>query len=435
MASTVIVGAGIAGLTLAFELSKRGKRVVVLEKYDEPGGLARSFTYGDYTFDIGPHRFHTDVESVNHFIADILGPDQHEIKRCSGVYFHGKYHLWPLRLPVIFDLPPTVLLLGLKDLATLRTRKVKTFEDHIVNMYGKTLFEIFFKDYSEKFLGIPPNRTDVEWAKTGMERALIDKRLKIQKLSDLVISALFTRGTVTRFIYPEQGMSQFCDKLAVRVRGHGGEIHYGVDVDGLETKGQRITAVHGQGHRFPAREVIWTASLTSALDFLSLPSPDLAYLALVIYNIELSRPPALPLPYQWCYYGQKDVVFNRISIPSSFSRALTPPGRGSACVEVTCREHDEAWHQPEKLRDRVAEDLQRVGFVESRDDITAVHIERVPEAYPVYHLGFREQVAEATRGLAAYRNLHLAGRTGLFWYNNMDNSIEHAQELAAEIAD
>lgn len=434
MAPIVIVGAGVAGLTLAFELTRRGQRVVVLEKDEAPGGLARSFAYGDYTFDIGPHRFHTDVESVNHFIADILGPDQREIRRCSGVYFRGKYYLWPLRLPVLLDLPPSVLLLGLRDLATLRAREVRSFEDYIMNMYGKTLYEVFFRDYSEKFLGIAPSETDAEWARTGMERAIIDKRLKIQKLSDLIISALFTKGTVTRFIYPEQGMTQFCEKLAVRVKGHGGELHCGVGVDRLETEGRAIAAVHAAGRRFPAKAVVWTAPITLAARLLDLPAPDLTYLALVLYNVELSRPPALPQPFQWCYYGQKDIVFNRITVPSAFSPGLTPSGRGSVIVEVTCREADEVWQHPEQLRERVADDLMRTGVVREPQDVTGMHIERVPDAYPVYHLGFGQVVEHTKQALSAYENFHLAGRCGLFWYNNMDNSIEQAQELAGAIA-
>jgi len=419
---------------LAFELTKRGKRVVVLERDAVPGGLARSFAYGDYTFDIGPHRFHTDVESVNHFIADILGPDQREIRRCSGVYFRGKYHLWPLRLPVLFDLPPTVLLRGLRDLAALRRREVKSFEDYIVNMYGKTLYEIFFKDYSEKFLGIPPDQTDAEWARTGMERALIDKRLKIQKLSDLIITALFARGTVTNFAYPTQGMVQFCDKLAVRVRGRGGEIRLGTAVDGLDVEGHRVTAVRAGGERIPSEQVIWTAPITQAAQCLGLPAPDLTYLALALYNIELEKPAALPHPFQWCYYGQKDLVFNRVSVPAEFSPSLTPEGRGSLCVEVTCRETDPAWQHPDALLDRVAQDLLRVGLVEGLDDIAAVHVERVPQAYPVYRLGFRSEVERTIAAVQeTYPNVHMAGRTGLFWYNNMDNSIEQAQDLAASI--
>ena len=195
-----------------------------------------------------------------------------------------------------------------------------------------------------------------------------------------------------------------------------------------------MTAVQVGENRFETEAVIWTAPLALAAELLGLPVPDLTYLALVLYNVELRRPPALPQPFQWCYYGQKDIVFNRISVPSAFSPALTPAGRGSVCVEVTCRESDEAWQRPEKLRDRVAEDLLRTGVVGDLHDIGDVHIERVAQAYPVYHLGFHKTVEQAKQALSVYRNLHLAGRTGLFWYNNMDNSIEHAQELAAAIA-
>ncbi len=433
MAPITIVGAGIAGLTAAFELAKAGKPVVVLEKFDEPGGLARSFVYDGFTFDIGPHRFHTDVEPVNHFINDILGPDQIEIKRCSGVYFRGKYHLWPLRLPVLFDLPPSVWLRGLRDLLRMRAREVRSFEDHIVNMYGKTLFDIFFRDYSQKFLGIPPADTDALWAKTGMERALIDKRLKIQKLSHLILSTLIPKGTVTRFIYPANGMVQFCEKLAVRVRGHGGQVLVGKAIDRIDTDGERVTALFANGDRYPVSQVIWTAPITQATRLLGLPTPELPYLAMLLYNVELREPLRLPHAFQWCYYGQKDIVFNRISVPGAFSPHVTPPGRGSICVEVSCRDTDEAWRSPQTLTDRVISDMARVGLLESPADVLAVHAERVPDAYPIYRLGFKEGVSQAEAGIAKFANFQLAGRTGLFWYNNMDNSIEQAQTLAAQV--
>ncbi len=423
----------MAGLTVAYELARAGAPVVVLERESEPGGLARSYAYGDFVFDIGPHRFHTDVESVNYFINDILGPDQIEIKRCSGVYFRGKYHLWPLRLPVLFDLPPSVLLMGLRDLLAMRSREVRNFEDYIVNMYGKTLYNIFFRDYSEKFLGITPAETDAVWAKAGMERAIIDKRLKIHKLSNLILSTLIPKGAVTRFIYPPQGIAQFCEKLAVRVRGYGAEVRCGVEVDGLETAGDRIVGVAAGGDQVAASAVVWTAPLPLAASLLGAPRPDLTYLGLVLYNVELARKPPWPMDFQWCYYGQKDIVFNRVSAPTAFSPRLAPPGRGSLCVEVTRPPQHKALSAPEAIQDQVIADMMRVGLIRSDADVLAVHIERVREAYPVYRLGFQDAVEETKEKLARFKNLHLAGRTGLFWYNNMDHSIEQAQSLAAKL--
>ena len=156
MEEITIVGAGIAGLTAGYLLSQRGYKVIVIEREDRVGGLARSFYYDDFVFDIGPHRFHTDDQEVLTFIEDVLGEKKIVIPRSSGVWMFGKYHDWPLNWRVLFKLPPAIILRTVWDLFFKKTYGGDSFEDYILSRYGKTLYDVFFKPYTEKFLKLSP---------------------------------------------------------------------------------------------------------------------------------------------------------------------------------------------------------------------------------------------------------------------------------------
>ncbi|MCB9741928.1 MAG: hypothetical protein H6740_04945, partial [Alphaproteobacteria bacterium] len=141
-----------------------------------------------------------------------------------------------------------------------------------------------------------------------------------------------------------------------------------------------------------------------------------------------------PRDYQWCYYGASDIVFSRISTPKAFSGHTVPhPGATGLCVEITCMKGDERWKHAERLTDWVVDDLVRVGMIQRRSQVHDVRVERVPETYPIYHGTYPRELEAARRGLAQYENLHLAGRTGMFWYNNMDHSIENAMQLCKRL--
>jgi len=232
------------------------------------------------------------------------------------------------------------------------------------------------------------------------------------------------------FIYPRLGMWQAWDLLSHRLDRLGVRRIYGKPAR-LEAHGQQITAVHAGNERIPCSAVIWTAPLTVALGQLGQPVPRLDYLSLILYNVVARGEPARP--FQWCYFGEADIVFSRVSIPRCFSEATSPPGTHGLCVEVTCREGDRRWQRAEALVDRVVDDLVQVDLVSGRADIEDVHVERVADAYPIYHRIYPQELEAARKALAAWSNLHLAGRTGTFWYNNMDHSIENAFKQASDL--
>jgi protoporphyrinogen oxidase len=430
----LIVGAGVTGLSLGALLAARGITSIVVEKEDTVGGLARSFRYEDFVFDIGPHRFHTDRNDVDQFVRSTLGPSTREIDRNSQVHFMGHYYPWPLRpKELLFNFPPRIAVQVMWDLMTLYRRSdPRSFRDHIENMYGKTLYKHFFEAYSSKFLGITPELTDVDWATTGVDRAIIDKRLKMNSLWQLVWNT-FIPGNVpsVKFVYPEGGCGIFTDNLANMIKEDGGEVLTNATVEDITTDGNRISSVVVNGKTITPSIVVWTGTIHSLGNLLMMAPIDLDYLALVCYNITLTA--GEHFNFQWCYHGSPDVYFSRVSIPDNFNHSNTPAGKRSFCVEVPCSENDTVYNEPKRFLDRVLDDLKRVELLKTSREVLDVHTETFPWAYPIYKLGYRRDLNAYEDQLKRFDNLYTAGRLGRFWYNNMDHCIEESLRLAEEL--
>ena len=428
---TIIVGAGIAGLTLAYLLSRDGHDVVLVEKESRVGGLARSFTYDGFVFDIGPHRFHTDLPHVNNFIHEVLADDYLMVKRKSGVHMFGRYFDWPLGFRSLFKMPLPLLLRIALDLFRKKNCSSENFEDYIKSKYGKTLYEIFFRPYTEKFLHLPCSGISRDWAVTGIDRAVIDKKAQFSDLSSLLKTLLKTEPPI-RFIYPKSGgIHVFCDILRDRIIENGGTILMRAQIEGIVRTGDAVTGVTIGGEDHRCDELVWTGPVNGLLTLLDEPHADLRYLSLIIFNYRLDA--EARMAYQWCYFGAADMPYNRVSIPVLFNPSLAPPGKSGICVEVTCMEGDDCWKSPQKLESVIREKLCSTGVIGDADDIIGYDIERVENAYPVYTTDYKSILHEVLLRTGGLRNLKLLGRTGAFWYNNMDHSIEAALNFHKEL--
>lgn len=430
----VVVGAGVAGLVTAHLLAEAGAEVVVIEKLPVVGGLARSYIYDDkYVFDCGPHRFDTSNANVKAYLERVLSEGGTFFPRKSEVFFKGKYYGWPIRPQNLIQLPPDVAGKAFIDLArnSNRTYGEDSFEDYILRQYGPTLYEHFFLGYSNKFLGIHPRDTHSDWAKVGLNRAILDDNAQMQNLFQLLKSTLLQfEKKPQHFLYPTGGMHEAWASVSSRIRQLGGRILTGTGAQ-LEGANGRVHTVRAGNETFHPSTVVWTAPITLATQQLGLPVPNLTYLGLLLYNVVIKE--EAPRDYQWCYYGASDLLINRVSVPRFFSPATCPPGMTGYCCEVTCMEGDERWRSAERLMDWVIDDLRKVGLLKDTRNVVEARVERVADSYPIYRKDYPGQLEQARRGLAGFSNLHLAGRTGLFWYNNMDHSIENAMQLSSRL--
>jgi protoporphyrinogen oxidase len=419
----VVVGAGVAGLTLVERMLAEGRAssAVLLERGDSVGGLARSFRIDGYTFDIGPHRFHTAYPEVESYVRSVLGASYLTIPRASSVYLLGRYHDWPLTLKTVLRLPLRVLVPSMVDL--LRRSRVSSrvsFADHIRARYGENLYQFFFRDYTRKFTGTEAERLHLDWAEVGVNRAVIDKKVKADSLAAILRSLFLPKRSPTRFIYPESGGIQaFPDRLSENIRKMGGEIRLGCGAVGVSTSGDRVTGVElAGGGTIKADRVYWSAPLSVLF-----PEAGLSFINTVLYLLGLGK--RRRNPYQWCYFGQKDIIFSRTTVPRNFFPNAVPEGRDSVVAEITCPIDSEVWRHPERFQGRVMEDLQKVGAIDA-SEVEFVKTKRVRETYPVYDLDYAEHI----RAIDPPEGLVLLGRCGSFWYNNMDHSIAQALALS-----
>jgi protoporphyrinogen oxidase len=430
MRAVTIVGAGVAGLTIGCQLAEGGFDVTVIERNDVVGGLGRSFHYGDFHFDVGPHRFHTDNPRVAAFIRQVLGNEVLEIPRKSGVRMFGRFHEWPLRPGILLAMPISLMLRGARDLLFRERLPGDSFEADVVNKYGRTLYEIFFKPYTEKFLFTSPPGLHRDWARAGVNRAVIDKRASADTLWSLLRNTLLPRPVETTFLYPPTGVGRFSERAAEAIRARGGRVLLGRPVTGLEARDTRITGVVAGGERTACENLVWTGPITIVNRLLGIEGIDLEYLATIFYNFEIGRP--VKHDYQWTYYGG-DEIFSRVSAPVVFAASTAPEGKSGLCVEFTCREGDERWVNAERYVERIIADMVRTETIDSAADIERVHVERVPFTYPIYKINYLGELTRNLRELGRYRNLLLAGRCGRFWYNNMDHSIGQGLTMADRI--
>ena len=430
MPPVTIVGAGVAGLTIGYQLSRRGYQVTIVERNDVVGGLGRTFHYGDFHFDVGPHRFHTENPRVAAFIREILLEEAIEIPRKSGARMFGKYHEWPLRPSILAAMPVKLMVSGAKDLLFKEQLPGESFEADVVNKYGRTLFDIFFEPYTKKFLFFSARELHRDWARAGVNRAVIDKRASADSLWNLLKTTMMPRPVETMFLYPPHGVGRFSDRLAEHIINAGGRIILGQDVTGVEANGKRVTAVTAGTERIATDNLVWTAPLTTLNALLGLQNIDLEYLSTIFLNFEINKPPRHD--YQWTYFGG-DEIFSRVTAPEAFLPSTVPAGKSGLCVEVTCRQGDDRWNNPDRLVAPVTDDLVRTQMIGSAADIDRVHVERVPFTYPIYKLNYMQQLQRNLRELGQYSNLLLAGRSGRFWYNNMDHSIGQGLTMADKV--
>jgi protoporphyrinogen oxidase len=362
------------------------------------------------------------------FIRAILGEEAIEIHRKSGARMFGRYHEWPLRPSILAAMPIKLMVSGASDLVLRERLDGESFEADVVNKYGRTLYDIFFEPYTRKFLFHSPSELHRDWARAGVNRAVI--RAQVDNLWSLLMTTLMPKPVETMFLYPPTGVGRFSDRLAESIVADGGRIVLGQDVIRIETTGRRITAIETAAERVRCENLVWTGPLTALNEMLGFSDVDLEYLSTLFYNFEIGKPPRLD--YQWTSFGGEE-IFSRVTAPEAFLSSTVPPGKSGLCVEVTCRQGDERWQAPERLTDQAVADLVRTEMINSAADIERVHVEAVPFTYPIYKLNYMRELTRNLRELGHYSNLLLAGRCGRFWYNNMDHSIGRGLTMADKI--
>jgi protoporphyrinogen oxidase len=316
---TVVLGGGPAGLTAGYLLAKQGRPVIVLEAEDQLGGIAKTVERDGYRFDLGGHRFFTKAKEVDALWHEIMREEFLRRPRMSRIYWNGKFLHYPLRgADVIKKLGPVELtrsMFSYLRAALKRKGEEKTLEQWVSNRFGKRLFELFFKSYTEKVWGVPTSEIRAEWAA---------QRIKNLNFFSAAKAAFFGNkndehtSLIGEFNYPRYGPGQMWETMADDIRALGGEIRLETPVTGVRVEGGRVVEIHTPGETFGPGQVISSLPLRSIVG-LSGESADgevveaargLRYRDFLTVSLVLEGED--PFPDNWIYIHEPNVQVARI---------------------------------------------------------------------------------------------------------------------------
>ncbi len=426
-----VIGAGPAGLTAAYLLARRGRRVVVFEATGAIGGLAQTVVRGDHRFDLGGHRFFTKSAEVEALWEELLGPEMLLRPRLSRIYWRGRFLDYPLRAAdVVAKVGPLELARCVASYAAARARRggeEASFEDWVTARFGRRLFELFFKSYTEKVWGVGTDQLRAEWAA---------QRIAGLSLMSAARASLPRRGGETpkslieEFRYPRLGPGQMWEEMARRIVAAGGELRLEAPVDSLELDGDRVAAIVAGGERVEVGAAISSAPLRALAGMAGGEAPaavaeaagGLRYRDFLTVALVIDGEP--PFPDNWVYVHEPGVRVGRIQNYRAWSPWMSArPGRSCIGLEYFCFEGDELWGAGDaELVALAREEADGLGLVPA-GRFREGHVIRVPKAYPIYDAEYAARVGRMRGWLDGIANLQQIGRNGLHRYNNSDHSM------------
>ena len=451
-----IVGAGPAGLTASYLLSRQGIATTIIEM--DPvyvGGISRTANYKNFLFDIGGHRFFSKSKEVVDLWKEILPQDFIERPRLSRIYYDGKYYSYPLKafeaLNNLGVVESALCVLSFAYKQAFPNEKPVTFHEWVSNQFGERLFSIFFKTYTEKVWGMSCDEISADWAAqrikgldlwsamaNALRNSIVPPSMKGGGVKDGTPAhegGEVIKTLIESFQYPRKGPGMMWDAAAAKTRAQGGIIEMGTTLENLtydaSARLYTITArgPAGESRTWTANHVISSAPIKELIESIS-PTPEcleaaqaLRYRDFLTVALVVNKPDLFP--DNWIYIHEPSVKVGRVQNFRSWSPEMIPdPNATCLGLEYFCFEGDGLWTSSDKQLIRLAKkELVKIGLC-AREDITDGCVVRQKKAYPVYDEDYKDNVADVKMELAMrYPNLHLVGRNGMHKYNNQDHAM------------
>jgi protoporphyrinogen oxidase len=437
----LVLGGGPAGLTAGYLLAGAGRGVRVLEADDQVGGLARTVERDGFRFDLGGHRFFTKSREVEELWHELLGDEFLLRPRMSRIYWNGRYLDYPLRGTDV------IRKLGAIELVRCVASYVKTllrprsgedsFEEWVVNRFGRRLFELFFKSYTEKVWGVSTSEIRAEWAA---------QRINGLTFFAAVKSAFFgnrgntVKSLINEFHYPRYGPGQMWESMTGAIEQQGGAVELNAPVRRIELGDGGVVAVETATERFEPSAVISSLPLRNVIEMVSPAAPqtvvdaaaglryrDFLTVALVLDGADL-------FPDNWIYIHEPGVKVGRIQNYRSWSPWMVPdPTKACVGLEYFCFAGDDMWSmRDDDLVELAACELEQLGLAASAA-VDKGFVIRVPKAYPIYDAEYAGRIATIRAWLDTIPNLQQVGRNGLHRYNNSDHSMLTAMRAVENV--
>ncbi len=496
MKKIIVIGAGPAGLTAAYELKKRSPEkydVVVLEESDEIGGISRTVKYKNNRMDIGGHRFFSKDKRIMDWWKQVMpmqgapsyddkklgrikplqkgGPDPEKEdrvmlirQRVSRIYYKKKFFDYPISLK-----PQTFINMGFVQTikagfsylnSCIHKRQEHSLEDFYVNRFGKVLYQMFFEGYTEKLWGRHPREIDPSWGAQrtkGLSILAIVKDMFSKLLPSRDKSKVET-SLIEEFIYPKYGPGQLWELVAAEIVQMGGHIQKGCKVTKMQVSDGKIDAVMTEdkaGNQKTIEGDIFISSmpLKDLVDGMGekvpdqvravasgLPYRDFVTVGLLVEKLNLKNKTDIKtlnhiVPDCWIYVQDTGVKLGRIQIFNNWSPYLVEDVDSKVWIglEYFCNENDDFWNlSASKCARLAAEELIRMGVINRKEDVLDFHREKVKKAYPAYFDTY-DRIEEVIGYLNQFDNLYCVGRNGQHRYNNMDHSMATAFETVDNI--
>lgn len=495
----IIIGAGVAGLTAALELLRQSDKYIpiVLEEEKEVGGIARTLEYKGNRMDIGGHRFFSKDERVMNWWLALMplqgrkskddqligsnekklaegGPDPEQEdrvmllrRRVSRILYLRKFFDYPISLK-----PRTFINMGFVRTmrsgfgyisAKLHKRKENSLEDFMINRFGKTLYKLFFEDYTKKLWGRHPSQIDASWGEqrikgVSLSKTIINAFKSIFRSKSKDITQKHTETSlIEQFIYPKYGPGQLWQVVADEIIRLGGQILCETKVTGVINDEQHISGVrimhHGSEEILEGDIVISSMPIKDLCESMSqiapsikeiasaLPYRDFMTVGILVDKLNLKNDTKLQtvngiLPDTWIYVQERDVKLGRIQIFNNWSPYLVKEFERNVWIglEYFCEEGDEYWNMSDEAFIDFAEaELMKLKIVDKEDIKDAVRY-RIKKAYPAYFDTYKA-FDKVRSYLDHFENLYCIGRNGQHRYNNMDHSMVTAFEAVSNIVE
>ncbi|MET0420364.1 MAG: FAD-dependent oxidoreductase [Acidimicrobiia bacterium] len=439
----VVIGAGPAGLTAAYMLSKQGVASTILEADDVVGGISKTAVRDGWRFDIGGHRFFTKVKPVDDLWFEILGKDEFLRRpRVSRIYYRNKFYDYPINAKnALRNLGPLEAVRCMASYVWARIKPPKdqsTLEGFVVSRFGWRLYTHFFKTQSEKVWGVPCTEIQSDWGAQRIKdlsiwRAVVDaltpKSVKARRSKGKQITSL-----IDEFNYPKYGPGQMWEKATELVEEKGSKVVFESKVVKIEHADGKATAVvtdaNGTTNRYEATDVISSMPISALVKAMDPPAPDevikaaddLRYRAHI--TVGLVVPEEFSFPDNWIYINDANVKVGRVQNFSAWSPYLVKDGRNCLGLELFVNEDDEWWNKPDdELIETGARELTQIGLIDG-SRVEAGYVVRTPKAYPFYDAHYKANVDTLRKWLEANTpNVYPVGRNGMHRYNNQDHSM------------
>jgi protoporphyrinogen oxidase len=455
-AEIFVIGAGPAGLTTAYCLTKETPSVIVIEKDPQyVGGISRTVRHGDFLFDIGGHRFFSKAKEVVDLWHEILPDDFITRRRLSRVYYGGKFYSYPLSafeaLRNLGIFTSAVCMLSYAYAKVFPVASPRSFHDWVRNRFGERLFQIFFKTYTEKVWGMSCDEISADWAAQRIKG--LDLRVAVtnaltrsfrRKPKADAAGGDVVKTLIETFQYPRRGPGMMWEAAAAKIMERGGQILMGSELVGLAYDDVQkiwrieVATADGKHENYTARHVVSSAPVRELVQKLT-PKPisllharALRYRDFLTVALMMNKPEVFA--DNWIYIHDPSVKVGRVQNFASWSPEMAPPGMSCLGLEYFCFEDDGLWAMSDQeLIELAKREVAKVGLA-SASNVVDGCVVRQPKAYPVYDEAYREHMEMIRRDLEqTYPSLHLIGRNGMHKYNNQDHAMMTAMLTARNI--